>query len=207
MVVGANDGDEDASTGPRREQGDGHKHTIGARGNQKEENRFGTCWSRDEEDGLSIAKASISLSAGAQRFKADDAPFVHGHGKALAKDPRLTLFQHDERIIQCLNHRRRGPVPRRGTKEDAARELRSLVGNAESSRKAQWSSGWGTNVVAKVETGGCECYTRNIPWTRPAGTGVRDGSAKMIPGGLFFAQNLSGFSDALDMDFDVKILL
>jgi hypothetical protein len=110
---------------------------------KKEGNRSGACWSRDEEDGLLIAaKVSISLSARTQRFKADDALFVHGHGKALAKDPRLTLFQHDEWIIQCLNHRRRGRVPRRGTKEDAARVLRTLVGNARSSRKVILLSIW-----------------------------------------------------------------
>ncbi|KAJ7700994.1 hypothetical protein B0H14DRAFT_2648553 [Mycena olivaceomarginata] len=97
---------------------------------KNEENRFGACRSRHEEDGLSVAKISISLSARAQRFRADDTPLTHGHGKALAMDPRLSLFQHDEWIIQCLNRRRRGCVPRRGTKEDTAWVLRSLVASA-----------------------------------------------------------------------------
>jgi hypothetical protein len=80
--------------------------TIRARGPKDEESGFRACRSRDEEDGPSIVKVSIPLSARAQRFRADDAPLAHGRGKALAMDPRLTLFQHDE----CLKHDRRGRV-------------------------------------------------------------------------------------------------
>ncbi|KAJ7887821.1 hypothetical protein B0H14DRAFT_3127437 [Mycena olivaceomarginata] len=130
IVVGANEGDEGASARTRRT---GVLKRSSARA-EEDEHVIHTSpgYPKTRKADFALLGVEIRKTSNARaEIQSRRRTLAHGRGKALAMDPRLTRFQHDE----CLKHDRRGRVHKR-TYGKAARLTEALaVGSARASKE------------------------------------------------------------------------
>ncbi|KAJ7821608.1 hypothetical protein B0H14DRAFT_3146650 [Mycena olivaceomarginata] len=167
-------------------QGAVRRHEMGRGGRRKQE-RVRPEMAKTRAEEMRTERNGLRVKTGTER-EAHALDMVTSGRSGVATDSQRARFGSCTAVLEYFGVQAPAETGGRGFKRRPG---------AETERQLRMCTGRGSG-------GGCGGYgSKGYGY----GTRVRDGSVKMILGGLFFAQNLSGFSDALNMDIDVKILL